>query len=102
MNGGTALTFGWDIAKADINERKHGISFILATTVFADPDIETFADLDHSGDEERWYSIGRCDTGSLLTIVHTFYGTGLIASVRIISARKATKGEFEVYKGRYS
>jgi uncharacterized DUF497 family protein len=102
VNSGTGLTFDWDTAKAESNERKHGISFKLATTVFADPDITTFADLEHSQREERWYSIGRAETGVMITVVHTFSGTGLIATVRIISARKATQREIESYKENYS
>ena len=93
------LLFGWDTAKAESNERKHRISFKLATTIFADPDVETFADFDHTGREESWYSIGLCDTGAVLIVVHTFSGTGLIGSIRIISARKATKTEIEVCTG---
>jgi uncharacterized protein len=102
VNGGITLTFNWDTAKAALNERKHGISFKLATTVFADPGIVTFADVEHSGREERWYSIGQSETGAMLTVIHTFTGSGSMGTVRIISARKATKQEIECYKENYS
>jgi uncharacterized protein len=102
VTGGTGLTFDWDAAKAESNEQKHGISFKLASTVFADPGVTTYADLEHSQREERWYSIGRAETGAMIMVVHTFSGTGLITTVRIISARKATKREIESCKENYS
>ena len=42
------MKFAWDIEKADINRRKHGVEFDEATTVFGDPLAGTFPDADHS------------------------------------------------------
>ena len=46
------MEFEWDISKAESNERKHGVSFFEAMTVFADPLSVTGYDPDHSDDEE--------------------------------------------------
>src|ERR1700733_12230150 len=50
--------FEWDEAKAAGNLFKHGISFELASTIFADPELLTAADLEHSAVEDRWFWIG--------------------------------------------
>ena len=49
------LRFDWDPAKAAANERKHGISFSEAETVFSDEHALLLDDPDHSSpDEERF------------------------------------------------
>lgn len=50
------MEFEWDESKALRNERKHGISFIDAITVFGDPMELTIADPDHSIGEFRFLS----------------------------------------------
>ena len=50
--------FEWDPAKADANERKHGVTFDEASTVFGDPLARTRPDPVHSQDEERWVTLG--------------------------------------------
>lgn len=49
---------------------KHGVSFELASTVFADPGLLTVADLGHSGIDERWFSIGTASDGRILFVVY--------------------------------
>ena len=53
------MTYEWDPAKAAANVRKHGVSFEEAASVFLDHAALTFADPDHSEDEERAITIGR-------------------------------------------
>lgn len=48
MNFRRELHFEWDGAKALSNERKHGVAFTLAVTVFRDPRIQTMFDEEHS------------------------------------------------------
>lgn len=96
---GRQLHFEWDDVKAATNARKHGISFDLARTVFNDPLLLTVADLEHGEPEERWLSIERGSTGSMLSgaYVWTSGDTG-VTKVRIISARKATQTETRQYE----
>jgi len=58
--------FDWDPSKAVENERKHGVSFFRASTVFLDRRALSLFDAVHSVDEERWVSLGLDYTGSLL------------------------------------
>ncbi len=69
--------------------RKHGVSFDEAVTVFYDPLSATFNDAEHSADEARLITVGYSARGRLLVVAHTERG----ASVRIISARRATVRE---------
>lgn len=46
------MEFEWDPKKADTNAKKHGVSFQEATTVFGDRLAMTFADPDHSNNEQ--------------------------------------------------
>lgn len=88
------LSFEWDIIKAESNERKHGITFDEASTVFADPLSLTIHDPLHSEDEERFVIIGGSHKNRVLTVVHTERGD----NIRIISARRATKNERAYYE----
>jgi len=64
------IQFKWNDVKATQNLRKHGVSFDLARTVFADRHILTVADLEHSEAEERWLSIGSASNGAVLSVVY--------------------------------
>jgi uncharacterized DUF497 family protein len=91
--------FEWDPAKAEENTAKHGVAFELAASVFRDPLTLTVYDDEHSEAEERWATLGRTENGRLLVVVHTFEETGAAsATVRIISAREATRRERENYE----
>jgi uncharacterized DUF497 family protein len=85
--------FEWDTDKGVKNEQKHGVDFLSATRVFADPVRFERLDAAHSGSEERWITIGYANPG-ILTVVHTERNRG---TIRIISARKATKNEQKTY-----
>jgi len=45
--------FEWNPDKAEANGKKHGIRFEEARTVFADSQLITFLDEEHSTDEDR-------------------------------------------------
>lgn len=88
------MDFEWDSQKADVNIKKHGISFEEASTVFGDYLSFTYSDLEHSIHEERYIIIGLSDKDRILIIAHTQRGE----SIRIISARQATKREKDFYE----
>jgi len=50
----TCPSFPWDSRKSVANQRKHGISFEEATTVFSDDQALLIDDPEHSSDEERF------------------------------------------------
>ncbi len=52
------LRFEWDDRKAIGNERKHGISFEEAKSVFYDDNARLIYDPEHSLDEERYILLG--------------------------------------------
>jgi uncharacterized DUF497 family protein len=85
--------FEWDPEKAAANERKHGVTFGEASTVFGDPFARTRPDPLHSLAEERWVTLGQSDHGRLLVVIHTDRGE----VIRIISERPATGRERRSY-----
>lgn len=86
--------FEWDFRKAASNLRKHGVTFDEAASVFADRLALTFADTDHYESEDRSRTYGLSNKGRLLVVVHTERRD----NVRIISARKATRYEKDIYE----
>jgi uncharacterized protein len=84
-----SLKFEWDPRKAALNPSKHGVSFQEALTAFADPLARIFDDEDHSVEEQREIIIGHSAKERLLIVCFTAQGE----SVRIFSARKATRRE---------
>ena len=89
-----SLRFTWDPAKATANLRKHGVSFIEASTAFADPLSITIPDPDHSVGEERFVLIGLSDRQHLVIVAHVERGD----LIRIISARPASRRERKTYE----
>lgn len=89
-----ALNFEWDAEKASANLRKHGVTFEEATTVFGDPLSITIPDPDHSELETRFIDLGRSHHGRLLVVAYAERGE----TIRIISARQATRGEKSKYE----
>jgi uncharacterized protein len=88
------MIFEWNPDKAKLNHRKHGISFEEAATVFNDLLSVTFPDPDHSIGESRYVIIGISKFGQLLIVAHTDRGE----TIRIITARKATRPERRFYE----
>jgi len=85
--------FEWDDEKARTNLKKHGVDFEEASTIFDDPLFITFLDEEHLTNEERHITIGLSSKQQLLMVAHTERKN----SIRIISARKATKNEEKFY-----
>lgn len=88
------LKFTWDETKAATNLAKHGISFEEAATVFGDPLAISFDDPDHSSEEHRLLTFGVSEKHRVLLVVNVERGR----TIRIISARKATKHERGFYE----
>lgn len=88
------MHFEWDEKKAARNLRVHGVSFDEATIVFADPLFLTFADTDHSQEEQRFIIMGQSNKGRLLVVAYTGRGQ----TIRLISAREATRRERQYYE----
>ena len=91
------MLFEWDSEKAELNWQKHTVDFEEAAKVFDDPNrIEQF-DTEHSGEEERWITVGM--VSRILFVVYTERGE----VIRLISARKAnTKERRDYYAGAES
>ena len=88
------LSFEWDDNKARANFAKHGVSFDEASSVFGDPLSITISDPAHSQAEDRFIIIGNSHRQKLLVVVHTDRGD----SIRIISARRASRRERKMYE----
>ncbi len=89
------LVFEWDAEKGLGNLEKHGVSFEEAESAFADPLSSTIADPEHSVSEERWILLGLSFTGRLVVVAHTERRD----TIRLISARLATRSERRQYEG---
>jgi uncharacterized DUF497 family protein len=89
-----SLKFEWDPKKAASNFSKHRVGFEEALPVFADSLARIFDDEDHSAEEQREIIIGHSSKGRLLVVCFTAQAD----SVRIISARKATRRERKEYE----
>ncbi len=90
--------FEWDPEKARANQRKHGVPFEEAATVFLDPQAISLYDEEHSEQEDRWITLGFSSTGRILVVSHTFQSIDERRCVaRIIMSRKATRRE----RGQY-
>jgi uncharacterized DUF497 family protein len=90
------LRFVWDQRKADLNLRKHGVSFQEATSVFADTLSITIPDPDHSASETRFLDLGLSHRNRLLVVSYTERGK----IIRIISARRASPSERKDYENK--
>lgn len=88
------MQFEWNPDKANLNLKKHGVSFNEASTVFNDPLSITFPDPDHSFGEERYVIIGVSSASRILIVSHTDRSD----RIRIISAREATRNERRFYE----
>ena len=88
------MEFEWDPKKSAVNERKHNVMFQEASTVFGDPLAMTFADPDHSSNEQRQLTFGLSKHNHLLVVSHTDRGE----KTRIISARLMDRKERRIYE----
>ena len=93
------LQFDWDPKKDVANQRKHGVSFEEASTVFSDERALLIDDPDHSEDEERFIVLGLSAGLRTLVVCHCYREAQDV--IRLISARKASKREREAYGRRW-
>ena len=92
--------FAWDARKALGNLRKHGVSFEEAASVFSDPDGLDWDDFEHSLSERQSTRVGFSLSGRILFVVYTIRRLkSEKETIRIISARQATRKERKAYAG---
>lgn len=96
--GSGELRFEWDPQKDRSNQRKHGVSFAEACTVFSDADALLIEDPDHSEEEERFILLGPSARLRLLVVCHCYRRADCV--IRLISARRASRGERSQYERR--
>ena len=89
------LAFDWNKEKSALNQRKHGISFEEAQTVFLDENALIIHDPDHSDDEDRFILLGLSIKLRVLVVCHCYRQSNDV--IRIISARKASGKEQKQY-----
>jgi len=89
------LRFEWDLKKEKINQRKHGVSFAEAKSVFLDDEALLIPDPDHSLDEDRFVLLGMSHKTRVLLVCHCYRENDQV--VRLISARKADQQESREY-----
>ncbi len=88
------MEFEWDPKKAERNLHKHGVEFVDATAVFDDDRSITLSD-DYPI-EDRYVTFGLDGYGRVLGVSYAMRGY----TIRIISARKATRRERAQYEDR--
>jgi uncharacterized DUF497 family protein len=86
------MKFEWDESKRRLNFKKHGIDFEDVSVVFDSPMLAAL-DIREEYGEDRWIGLGVL--GSVVVVI-AFTERGS-ESIRVISARKATKNEKEKY-----
>ena len=89
------LEFEWDENKNKLNQRKHGVSFEEARSVFYDEAALVIDDPEHSISEARFIILGLSNKLHLLVVCHCYRKSDTV--IRLISARKATKTECSYY-----
>ncbi|ESS71294.1 hypothetical protein MGMO_111c00140 [Methyloglobulus morosus KoM1] len=88
------MDFEWDEKKELANKKKHGVSFLEASEVFADELSSCVRDPDHSDEEERFLLFGASLKGNFLVVSFT----ERLETIRIISARPMTRLERNTYE----
>ena len=93
------LRFEWDEAKNAANQRKHGVSFEEARSVFYDERALLIEDPDEVSGEDRFVLLGMSDALRMLLVCHCYREREAV--IRIISARKADRAERADYERRW-
>ena len=86
------MDYNWDPRKAAENLRKHDVDFADAVIALEDENALTIEDSDH--DEQRFKTLGMGPSLNILFVVHCERSE---QRIRIISARKADRGETKQY-----
>lgn len=92
-----AMRFIWDDEKNRRNKTKHKVSFETAALVFEDPRVVSRLDRVVES-EERWQTLGLIEGVMVLLVAHTWFVEEGEDLIRIVSARKATRRERELYE----
>ena len=90
------MQFAWNEDKNHANYYSHRVWFEEAQTIWADESAVEFFDPDHSEDEDRYIRIGYSSVSRLLLVV--FCERDEEETIRLISARRATKKERSQYE----
>ncbi len=92
--------FEWDPVKAASNANKHGVTFEQAIGVFKDPmALTVYENIDSALGEDRWVTMGLVGSKHYLLVVHTYHDLQTEdVTIRVISARRATKYEIKQYE----
>ena len=94
-----SLHFEWDRAKSKANALKHDVTFNEAASVFYDERGLLVGDPDHSEQEDRFLLLGMSREVRLLVVAHCYREAS--GAIRLISARRANRGEQRQYfKGK--
>jgi uncharacterized DUF497 family protein len=90
------IAFEWDGDKNERNIRKHGIDFDTAKLIFNGP---TYSEEDFRYDygEIRMKTLGRLPNAVILVVIHVDFDDKGVYTIRILSARRANKGEQSTY-----
>lgn len=94
------VRFEWDLEKANSNQKKHGVSFAEATSVFLREESQMYFDPEHSDDEYRFITMGYSLRSRILVVSHCSRDSE--ATIRIISARFATRREQAAFHSQRS
>ena len=90
------MEYEWDPEKDQENQRRHGVSFAEASTVFLDPLAATVPDERFGLEESRFRTTGYTAANRVIIVAHTDRGD----RIRIISARDVTARELRQYEQR--
>jgi hypothetical protein len=89
------MRFEWDPAKEAANRQKHGLSFGDVTGLFTSgADYLELPDTAHDGEEDRLIAIGPVARGVVMVVFTERHED----TIRIISARRASKTEILLYR----
>jgi len=88
------MSFEWDLRKAEVNFRKHGVRFAESLPVFEDESALTMKDDESDPGEQRFLAMGLGAKGRVLVVVYGYRGE----KIRIISARVAEPHERSQYE----
>ena len=93
MTNEKIIKFQWDKGNKDKNQDKHQVTQEETETVFFDPKRRYYVDHKHSGQEKRFFLVGKTKSGRLLLVVYTHRGE----YIRVISARDINKRKEGIY-----
>ena len=90
------ISFLWNEEKAKINLERHRVSFVEAKSVFYDEHARLISDEDNSENEDRFLLLGMSFKPRLLLVCHCYREDDHV--IRIISVRKSTRHEAQMYR----